>query len=919
MFLFLGICSFSQAQYQIEKLDRGVVAVSIGGTKVFVSWRWLGDEDDISFNLYRNGTKVNATPLTVTNYTDNAGSTTASYAVKTVVNGVEQAISPSVTPWAKQFLKVPITAPDSMKTPDGVWAKYSAGDASIADLDGDGEWEIILKWDPSNAKDNSQSGYTGNTFIDAYKLDGTRLWRVDFGINIRSGAHYLDFMVYDFDGDGKAEMMARTADGTKDGTGVVIGSKTADYRTSGGYILSGPEYITVFNGETGKAMATRDLYPPRGTVSDWGDGYGNRVDRFKACVAYLDGKKPSAVFTRGYYAKWGAEALDWRNGQFTQRWSYMCANDNTAPCYEEGAHSLSVADVDNDGKQEVITGSLILDDNGTIYYNTAKGHGDALHVSDLDPDIAGIEVFHIQEPVGDAGVYMYSGKDKKIMWKKPSVAGSGEGPGRGVSADISATWRGAESWVIGGGISDSVMDCKGKFVGGAPKSGSAFTCNFLVWWDGDPLRELLTNTMIDKYGTGRILTAYNIAPIASNNGSKATPCLSGDIIGDWREEVIWRGSANDALYIFTTTTASTYKFRTLMSDPQYRVAIAWQNTGYNQPPHLSYYLGDGMATPAKPNLALVNPACLSTWYQDVDGDGVGDASVVKTGCSQPTGYVNVSGDECLTDSNKTKAGNCGCGKTETSCLDCFGVVNGKAVTDNCGRCVAGTTTQVACTGSIEAENACMYDGTVDNNNVGFLGTGFINTPNAIGSKIEFSVNASAAGIQSLGIRYALGGTVARGANVILNGVNVGTMTFAPTGTFTTYGTESINLNLVSGKNTLQIVSTTAAGLANVDLLYWTNKVVSAGNCIITSVDQSDINNALVVTPQPFNTSTTIHLSNGSIILSLSIVNTEGKEVFVNNAVNNSSIKIGESLPSGMYTVIIKTDKGNYSTKILKID
>jgi hypothetical protein len=597
----------TSAQMQLEKLDRGVVAVSMGGAKVFISWRWLGTEDNLTFNIYRNGTKINTAPLTVSNYTDNAGSTTASYTVTTIVNGIEQTASAGVKPWAQQYLKVPISAPPGGTTPTGEAYTYNANDASIADLDGDGEWEIILKWDPSNAKDNSQSGYTGNTYVDAYKMNGTRMWRIDFGRNIRSGAHYLDFMVYDFDGDGQAEMMARTAEATIDGTGVVIGNANADYRTTAGYILTGPEYITIFNGRTGKAMATKNLYPPRGNVADWGDNYGNRVDRFKACVAYLDGQRPSGVFIRGYYAKWGAEAIDWRNGQLTTRWTYMCPNDKTNPCYEEGAHSVSVADVDGDGKQEIITGSLILDDNGTMYYNTTIGHGDALHVSDMDPDLDGLEISHIQEPVGNAGLYMYSGKTKNVLWRKATAAGSTEGPGRGVCADISAAYRGAESWCAGGGIS-GVFDCKGNLTTlGAPQS-----CNFLAWWDGDLLRELLNNTMIDKFEAGRLLTAYNIAPIASNNGTKSTPCLSGDIMGDWREEVIWRAAANDALYIFTTTTPSTYKFRTLMHDPQYRVAIAWQNTGYNQPPHLSYYLGEGMATPAKPNISVITPANLST-------------------------------------------------------------------------------------------------------------------------------------------------------------------------------------------------------------------------------------------------------------------------------------------------------------------
>ncbi len=586
------------AQYQMEKLDRGVVAVRTGSNN-FISWRWLGTEDDITFNLYRNGTKVNASPLTVCNYTDNGAASTAIYTVRAIVNGVEQAASAGVTPWAQQYLKVPIQAPPGGTTPAGEAYTYTANDASVADLDGDGQWEIILKWDPTNSKDNSQSGYTGNTYVDAYKLDGTRLWRIDYGKNIRSGAHYMDFMVYDFDGDGKAEMMCRTGDGTIDGTGKVIGTASADYRSTAGYVLTGPEYLSVFNGQTGAVMTTTNYLPARGTVASWGDTYGNRVDRFKAGVAYVDGQHPTGIFCRGYYTRCVVAAWDWRGGKLTSRWVFDSDNTGNSSYFAQGDHSISIADVDDDGKQEIIVGSAVIDDDGTGYYSTTFGHGDALHVSDLDPDLPGLEVFNIQERIDVEGAYMYNLKSKTVLWTKPTVGTSS--PGRGVSADISAAYRGAESWVAGGGIT-GVFDCKGNLTNlAAPPS-----CNFLVWWDGDLLRELLDNTMIDKYGVGRLLTANNIVPISSNNGTKSNPCLSGDIFGDWREEVIWRATANDALYIFTTTTPSTYKFRTLMHDPQYRVAMAWQNTGYNQPPHLSYYLGDGMATPAKPNITIVS-------------------------------------------------------------------------------------------------------------------------------------------------------------------------------------------------------------------------------------------------------------------------------------------------------------------------
>lgn len=632
LILLSMILSSAYGQYQMEKLDRGVVAVRSGSNN-FISWRWLGNEDDLSFNLYRNGTKVNATPLTVTNYTDNGAAANASYTVRAVVNGNELSASAAVTPWAQQYLKIPITAPAGGTSKDGVNYTYVANDASAADLDGDGILEIILKWDPTNSKDNANSGYTGNTYLDAYKMNGTRMWRIDYGINIRSGAHYMDFMVYDFDGDGKAEIMSRTADGTKDATGKVIGSSTADYRNTSGYVLSGPEFISVFSGQTGAVMATKDYIPARGTVSSWGDTYGNRVDRFRAGVAYLDGQRPTGIFCRGYYTRAVTAAWDWRNGQLTNRWTFDSGTNSSNAYYGQGDHSLSIADVDEDGKQEIIVGSAIIDDNGQGYYSTKFGHGDALHVSDLDPSLPGLEVFNIQESVSSAGAYMYSAKDKKVLWQKPSVAGSEEGPGRGVSADISAKWAGAECWVLGGGITGQVMDCKGNVVGNQPTSGgSGATCNFVVWWNGDLLREMLDDTRIDNYDQGRIVVLGTLAPVSSNNGTKKNPCLSGDLIGDWREEIIMRASDNTALYLFTTTIPTTYKFRTLLHDPQYRVAIAWQNTGYNQPPHLSYFLGNGMNTPTKPNITIIGGDMTTDFEPEVIED-------------QPVLFPNPSTDE----------------------------------------------------------------------------------------------------------------------------------------------------------------------------------------------------------------------------------------------------------------------------------
>lgn len=271
LLLFTLLSFYAKGQRQMEKLDRGVVAVRTSSSQVYISWRLFGtDPPGIAFNVYRLKTKVNTSPVTnSTNFTDNT-TTDQFYIIKPVLNGVEQEASSPAAVWARQFLTIPLNKPAGGTTPDNVRYTYSANDCSVGDLDGDGEYEIIVKWDPSNSKDNSQTGYTGNVFIDAYKLHGEFLWRIDLGKNIRAGAHYTQFMVYDLDGDGKAEIACKTADGTRDGAGVVIGNNWTDYRNLGGYVLSGPEFLTVFNGQTGKVMATTDYLPARGTVTSWG-------------------------------------------------------------------------------------------------------------------------------------------------------------------------------------------------------------------------------------------------------------------------------------------------------------------------------------------------------------------------------------------------------------------------------------------------------------------------------------------------------------------------------------------------------------------------------------------------------------------------------------------------------------------------
>ncbi|MFJ3160933.1 rhamnogalacturonan lyase [Streptomyces kanasensis] len=578
---------------QVERLDRGLTSTHTGSGNL-VSWRWLAtDPDNVTFNVYRGTTRLNSTPLgTSTNYFDAGAPASADYTVRAVVNGAEQAPSEHALQFRSGYLNVPISPPAGGTTPDGVAYTYEANDASTGDLDGDGRLDLVLKWQPTNAKDNAHSGHTGNTVIDGIRLDGTRLWRIDLGRNIRSGAHYTQFQVYDYDGDGRAEVAMKTADGTRDGTGAVIGSSSADHRNSGGYVLAGPEYLTMFEGRTGRAMQTVGYVPARGNVASWGDDYGNRADRFLAGTAYLDGSRPSLVMARGYYTRTVIAAWDWRNGQFTRRWTFdTSAAPHSGKGYDgQGNHSLSVADVDADGRDEIVYGAMTVDDDGNGLWTTRLGHGDAGHVGDLDPARPGLEYFKVSEDKSKPGSWMADARTGRVLWQTASGADNG----RGVAGDVHAGSPGAEAWSASDG---TLRSATGASVGRKPSS-----MNFLSWWDGDTVRELLDGTRIDKYGTSgdtRLLTGSGVS---SNNGTKSTPALSGDILGDWREEVVWRTNDNRALRIYSTPHQTHTRITTLLHDTQYRTALAWQNTAYNQPPHPSFFIGGNMPVPPRPTV-----------------------------------------------------------------------------------------------------------------------------------------------------------------------------------------------------------------------------------------------------------------------------------------------------------------------------
>lgn len=574
-----------------ENLGRGVIAIRDNADTVTVSWRYLSDDsENEAFDVYRDGKKLNSSPIKKTTFFKDpySGKESVEYAVVPVQGKKAGKYTlPENAP--EGYLNIPLSAPGELTMPDGSTCFYSPNDASIGDVDGDGEYEIILKWDPSNAHDNGHNGYTGNQYLDCYRLSGERLWRIDLGRNIRAGAHYTQFMVYDFDLDGKAEVICRTADGTVDAKGNVIGDANADWRSPMGRILEGPDYLTVFNGLTGEAMKTIDYIPQRGNPSDWGDEKANRSDRFLACVAYLDGSRPSVVMCRGYYTRTVLAAFDWDGKELTSRWVFDSNNPGCEGYAGQGNHNLRVADVDGDGCDEIIYGQMAVDNDGKGLYTTGMYHGDAMHLTMFDPDSNNFQVWCCHENKID-GSTLRDAATGEVLLRYPSDYDIG----RCMAADIDPRYPGVEVWSPNTG---GVRSFKGEIVSPVHEfqgpGRARVPVNMAVWWDGDLLRELLDKNRVYKYdwekGTAVPMTVFE--GCVSNNGTKATPCLQGDIVGDWREEVLLRTADNSALRLYVSTIPTEYRFHTFLEDPVYRISIATQNVAYNQPTQPGFYFG----------------------------------------------------------------------------------------------------------------------------------------------------------------------------------------------------------------------------------------------------------------------------------------------------------------------------------------
>jgi rhamnogalacturonan endolyase len=606
----------------VEYLNRGIVSAGTGNGNL-VSWRFLAsDPTGTIFRLYRGSTLIHTTTATgATNFLDTAGTATSAYRVDAVHNGtvfcsqnrvIRAAHNPDDGRRSGASFDIPLVPPSPNHHPN---------DITVGDVDGDGEYELFVKWEANNARDNAHDGITDNVFIECIKFDGTRLWRINLGPNIRAGAHYTQMLVADFDLSGSAKLIVKTAEGTVDGLGNAVApnptpagyNHNAIHRSSRGHIVTGHEFLTLFCGRTGANLHTI-MYPvPRGNESDsclrWGDpgnGNGNRSERHLGAVAYLDGIRPSAVVMRGYYTRMALVAYDVVNNRLVQKWIYDTGfhpTDRRArPAGNGGGnHNVMPAAVHggNDHRQSILIGSTTIGPDGRLLWSSNRGHGDALHVGKFLPNREGLQIFMCHEE-SPWGVTLKDARTGAEIWRSTSTGDTG----RCMAGNfLQQSPLGGQFWGNGGTI-----NAAGTRLGNQPNSVS-----FAVWWTGSLERQLLNTTgsgeswmRIDRMTNtnGGLERVYTLRA-TSINGTKANPNISANLFGDWREQIIMR-NGNTSLTVFTTTHPTEHRITTLMHDPQYRMQVAGQNICYNQPAHPSFFLGTGHALPARPNVTVRN-------------------------------------------------------------------------------------------------------------------------------------------------------------------------------------------------------------------------------------------------------------------------------------------------------------------------
>ena len=632
----LSTVAFSQSRYHtdqmsMEALDRGLVALRPTEDSIVVQWRLLNEDPEaVMFDLFADDSLIvsNTTKTRISLPTEGLDLSHL-YTFKVVAKAqrglildrLKEATCTLLADAPRGYINIPLNKPDDAGIGTPYQCRYSANDCTVADVDGDGQLEIILKWDPSNAHDNSHDGYTGHVLVDCYSLtplperagaDSTLShfkWRIDLGRNIRAGAHYTQIMAYDLDGDHKAEVVMKTADGTIDGQGTVIGDSSANYVNEKGKIMSGPEYLTVFSGETGEALYTTNYVPVRGEPGLWGDSKANRIERYLAGVGYLGntttmkhGNKdytmqlPSVIMCRGYYTRIALVAWDWDGQELKQRWFFdsyegaelkqkdtkmVVVKEGPWGAYsKQGNHSLIVADVDMDGYDEIIYGSCTIDHNGKGLYSTGLGHGDAMHLAPMLPNDDHLYLWQCHETLNQ-GCTLRDARTGQIIRQVPFEGDCG----RCMAGDIDPTNPGYEMWSI---HTNGILNAKGEII--ANPRGLSY--NMGIYWDGDVLRELLDRTTISKYNwvDKTIDRVTRFEGVHSNNGTKAVPALVGDILGDWREEVIFPTLDNRNLRIFVTPLPTPHRFPTLLQNVVYRNSITIQNVGYNQPTQMNQIL-----------------------------------------------------------------------------------------------------------------------------------------------------------------------------------------------------------------------------------------------------------------------------------------------------------------------------------------